>query len=72
VNVPRLDFLNGSLISKNNFSPAELKEAFIMFDKDGNGVISSKELNAIMRSLGLNPTEEELQDMINEVDFDGK
>ena len=25
-----------------------------------------------MRSLGFNPTEEELQTMINEVDYDGK
>lgn len=25
-----------------------------------------------MRSLGQNPTENELQDMVNEVDYDGK
>ncbi|XP_031554587.1 calmodulin-A-like [Actinia tenebrosa] len=49
----------------------ELREAFIMFDQDGSGFICSKELNSIMRALGMNPTEDELQDMINEVDFDG-
>ncbi|EAN33001.1 EF hand family protein [Theileria parva strain Muguga] len=47
---------------------AEFKEAFALFDKDGDGSITSKELGTIMRSLGQNPTEAELQDMINEID----
>ncbi|KAI1712442.1 EF hand domain-containing protein [Ditylenchus destructor] len=49
----------------------EYKEAFRLFDKDGNGSISSKELGVAMRSLGQNPTEQELLDMVNEVDIDG-
>ena len=49
----------------------EFREAFSLFDKDGDGTISSKELGTVMRSLGQNPTEVELQDMINEVDADG-
>jgi len=47
------------------------KEAFSLFDKDGDGTITTKELGTVMRSLGQNPTEAELQDMINEVDADG-
>jgi len=50
----------------------EFREAFGLFDKNGDGTISSTELGTIMRSLGQNPTESELQDMINEVDVDGK
>merc|ERR1711966_600076 len=50
---------------------AEFKEAFSLFDKDGDGTITTKELGTVMRSLGQNPTEAELGDMINEVDADG-
>ena len=50
---------------------AEFKEAFSLFDKDGDGTITTKELGTVMRSLGQNPTEAELQDMVNEVDADG-
>lgn len=50
----------------------EFKEAFSLFDKDGDGTITTKELGTVMRSLGQNPTEAELQDMINEVDADGE
>lgn len=51
---------------------SEFKEAFSLFDKDGDGTITTKELGTVMRSLGQNPTEAELQDMINEVDADGE
>ncbi|XP_069122988.1 calmodulin-like isoform X2 [Argopecten irradians] len=52
------------------FSIPEFKEAFTLFDKDGDGTITTSELGTVMRSLGQNPTESELQDMINEVDAD--
>ena len=43
----------------------EYKETFIMFDKDGDGTVSTKELGAVLRSLGSNPTPEEIEDMID-------
>lgn len=47
------------------------KDAFAMFDRDGEGFILTRELGPIMRSMGYAPTEAELADMINEVDSDG-
>lgn len=32
-------------------------EAFLLFDKDGDGTISAKELGVVMKSLGQSPTE---------------
>ncbi|ODV89357.1 hypothetical protein CANCADRAFT_3985 [Tortispora caseinolytica NRRL Y-17796] len=48
----------------------DFKEAFALFDKDGDGHITTAELGVVMRSLGQTPTEADLQDMINEVDQD--
>ena len=35
---------------------AEFREAFALFDKDGDGTISTKELGTVMNSLGQKPT----------------
>ena len=49
----------------------ELMEAFSVFDREGRGSITTKELGVVMRALGQDPTEAELTDMVNEVDLDG-
>jgi calmodulin len=38
----------------------ECKEAFSLFDKEGDGTITTKELGTVIRSLGKNPTEAQL------------
>lgn len=51
----------------------EFKAAFDIFIQDAeDGCISTKELGKVMRMLGQNPTPEELQEMIDEVDEDGR
>jgi len=50
---------------------AEFKEAFDEFDKDGSGTISTRELLGVMRSMGQNPTEDELLALVMEVDING-
>ncbi|KAL3487296.1 hypothetical protein BJX62DRAFT_213748 [Aspergillus germanicus] len=49
---------------------AQFKEVFAVFDKDGTGDITATELGEVMRSLGQNPTDTELQDIIDELDVD--
>lgn len=50
---------------------SELQDKFLLFDVDGDKVISRKELGAVMRSFGENPTEDELNDLMKELDADG-
>ncbi|XP_065663408.1 calmodulin-A isoform X7 [Hydra vulgaris] len=73
VTVSRRNHLRKRKIA-DNLSSEQLKEyqdAFQMFDKDGNGFITTRELKSLMRSLGCNPTDSELQQIVNEVDADG-
>jgi Ca2+-binding EF-hand superfamily protein len=41
-----------------------------VFDQDGGGTITTKELADVMRGLGQNPTEQELNHMVKMVDSD--
>ena len=50
----------------------QYREAFSLFDKNGDGTVSTNELGTIMRSLGQTPTEAELRDIIANVDKNGK
>ena len=50
---------------------SEFNVMFSLFDKNGDGTITTKDLGTVMRSLGQIPTEFELQDLAKEVDTDG-
>ncbi|XP_060570280.1 uncharacterized protein LOC132728623 isoform X2 [Ruditapes philippinarum] len=49
----------------------EYQEAFKLYDKDNDGIISIQKLGRVLRAMGLNPTEIEVQEMIDEVDSEG-
>ena len=48
------------------FFISELKEAFIIFDKDNDKKINMKELATVMRSIGFSPTQADLQNIAQE------
>lgn len=49
---------------------SEMTEAFYYFDKDRTGYISAKEMPTLLRALGWNPTEQEVNNIMAEVDVD--
>ncbi|XP_042236168.1 troponin C, isoallergen Bla g 6.0101-like [Homarus americanus] len=49
----------------------ELKEAFRMYDKEGNGYITTQTLKEILKELDNKLTSEDLDGIIEEVDEDG-
>ncbi|KAH7656107.1 Calmodulin and related proteins (EF-Hand superfamily) protein [Dioscorea alata] len=52
-------------------SEKEMREAFKIFDKDQNGLISADELRSVMANLGEKLTDEEVNEMIRDADIDG-
>eukprot|EP00300_Choanocystis_sp_HF-7_P041727 c8511_g1_i1.p1 GENE.c8511_g1_i1~~c8511_g1_i1.p1 ORF type:complete len:155 (+),score=48.47 c8511_g1_i1:39-503(+) len=62
--------LNQSGLSEEEIH--EFKEAFPLFDRDGDGQIGLDELRNIMRALGSDATDDELKDVIAEVDIEGR
>ena len=46
----------------------EIKEFFDNFDKDNDGIITIRELTSIMRALGLNPSDIDIQEIIKKYD----
>jgi calmodulin len=50
---------------------AEIKEAFRVFDKEGNGYISAAELRHVLTNLGERLKDEEVDELIREADLTG-
>ncbi|KAI0209250.1 Calmodulin [Lamellibrachia satsuma] len=50
---------------------AEVQEVFSLYDKDGDGCVTTKELGPVLRSLGFNPSEAEITSMLEVYDTDG-
>ena len=56
---------------KDSDREEEIREAFCVFDRDGNGFISAAELRHVMTNLGEKLTNKEVDAMIREADIDG-
>ena len=50
---------------------SEFHDAFCVFDKKHKGHIGNSDIKLLMRSLGFNPTETEVENMCMKVDYDG-
>ena len=55
---------------KDSDSEDEIREAFRVFDKDGNGFISAAELRYVMTNIGEKLTDEEVDEMVQVADID--
>lgn len=58
---------------KTELTPQQLKEAkdaFDIFDRDSDGKISENELATVMRSLGQNPSQKEVKELMSTLDLD--
>ncbi|KAJ1735513.1 myosin II light chain [Coemansia biformis] len=47
---------------------SEFKEAFGLFDRTGHGTVPPSSLGTLLRALGQNPTEAEVQELIGDMD----
>lgn len=66
------EFLNlMSQSVKETDSEKELLEAFRVFDKDNSGTISTEELRAVLKSLGEDMTDADVDEMIKLADKNG-
>ena len=54
---------NGSAIRAS-----EIKEIFMLFDKNSDGFVHTSELGTVVRAINLNPTESEISEMMRKVD----
>ena len=78
--VPMVQMLptNGSIGRTPNtrniflFYLTECKTAFGLYDRDGDGYVTTTDLGSALRSMGIFPTDNELMDILNEQDPEGE
>ena len=55
-------------VERSGDTEDEVEEAFRVFDKEGNGIISAAELRLIMTNMGEKLTEEQVDEMLQYAD----
>jgi len=51
---------------------SELQAVFSVFDKDRDGFVCIEEVGKVLTSMGINPSEEYIREIFQQVDLDGK
>merc|ERR1719201_465379 len=64
-----LEMMDGKMSEKDQID--EMKKAFTLYDDDGTGKITFKNLERVAKELGEAMSPEELQELITEADTDG-
>ena len=62
--------INAGEEANGNIRASEIKEIFMLFDKNSDGFVHTKELGTVVRAINLNPTESEINEMERKVDRD--
>jgi len=65
-----LNFADTKGLTVNEAEELKERETFDLFDKDGSGSISVDELGKVMRALGYDKTQRELQTIMEDYDID--
>ncbi|XP_052196105.1 probable calcium-binding protein CML23 [Diospyros lotus] len=65
------DFHSKALECDDGSANKELRDAFDVYDRDGNGLISATELHTVLKSLGEKCSLKDCRQMISSVDMDG-
>ena len=47
---------------------SEIKEIFLLFDKNNNGYVHTTELGNLVRAININPTNAEVEEMKKKID----
>ena len=55
-------------MKNEEIAASEIKEIFMLFDKNQDGYVHTQELGTLLRAINLNPTESELVDLMKKVD----
>lgn len=67
-----VDEMNSNTDGLTKDEAEEIIDAFDIFDKNGDGVIAGNEVGPILRILGQNPTEAEINKFVSSADLEGK
>merc|ERR1719469_138169 len=60
--------INAGEEANGNIRASEIKEIFMLFDKNSDGFVHTQELGTLVRAINLNPSEAEIIEMMKKVD----